>query len=323
MASVVGNTLAQIVTAVAQEVGPCEQIVTSSTPGAANLVVVASMVDSEAKPDKYGGSYLYNIADTAPNSLLGQQGRVTKGGFAGGSGTFTVAAGFTANPHDGATWLLLGTIPVLDQDGLIGLRTCVNRALRKLWIIDKIDIAATSGTVVYDLAAYWWMSKDRVKRLLDPDPGGSGHQVPSSQGWQVVQDGDVWVLELGSGYPTGQTFSLLVERPLNSRLYLGGVWADQASPTAGLVLGSDACLGQFEHVKQATLYEAMKQLAIQAGGARKDFWRQRAQEQGMVVSAIKTYQMESIETSLGEGQSDSPSAWSGLGDKGLFSRGWY
>lgn len=316
MVSVAGNTLIEIMRACAQEIGTCQTVTATSLSGSALVVIASGMIDSEAAAEKYGGHYLY----CTTGNLIGQQCRVARSGFAGASGTFTLSNPFIANvPESGSVYLLSGSMPPIDQDALVGIRTCVNRALRKLWVIDKLDIVATSGTLQYDLAAYWWMSKERAKRLLDPDPGASGHQVAASQGWQVVQDGDLWTLELGSGYATGETFSLLVERPLNSRLYLSGAWADQASPTAGLALGADACLGEWNHVFQASLYECMKQLAVQAGGNRKSYWEQRAAEQRAIVATIKAYQVDSVEMSLGEGQEDSPSAWSDLGDKGLFS----
>ena len=318
MVSIAGSTLLQIVTAVAQEIGPCQPFTTSATGGAANLVVAERFADTEAPIEKYGGFYLYSTV----GNMIGEENRIKRGGFNGGTATFTTARNFTSTPTNPSQFLLLGTMPILDQDGLVGIRTCVNRAIRKLWIIDKIDIAATSGVYEYDLAAYPWMAKQRVKRLLDPDPGASGHQVPASQGWQVVQNADLWTLELGSGYATGQTFSLVVERPANSRLYLNGAWADQASPTAGLALGADACLGEFEHVFQCSLYETMKQLALQAGGSRKSYWQQRTAEQRVVVSAIKLYEVESVEQSLGDGQEEAPSSLGLDASKGLFSGRW-
>lgn len=317
MVSISGNALYQIAQACAQELGAFGAVSTSSASGAANLLTATGTIDVEAPTGKYGGHYLYNLSGDAP--LLGQQGRVLRNGYAGTTGVFTVSANFTANPQAGADWLLLGAMPMLDQDGLVGLRACINRALRKFWVLRRVTFAATSGLLTYDLGSMFWAAKDRFKRLYDPDPGTSGHPVPASQAWEVVQDGETWSLNLGTGYATGETFSLLAEHPANAYLKLSGVWAAQASPLAGLVIPLDACLGEWNHVFQCALYECCKQLAVQAGGNRKSYWEQRAAEQRGVVAAIKAYQLDDGGDALGEGQSEAPSSWSGLGDKGIFS----
>lgn len=300
MVSVAGNTLGALAPAILGELGPLLQFTASATSGADNLVVAASQIDTEAPVEKYGGWYLFGTG----GNVAGLQGRVRRNGFTGATGTFALAASFTTTPLINATWEGSGTMPRLDQDGLTGVRTCINRALRKLWVEDRIDIAATTGVNEYDLASYWWATKRRFKRLYGPDPGSSGHALPSDRDWEVVRDGDLWVLKLGSGYATGETFSLLVERPANSRIKVGGTWTDQASPTAGLSAEADACLGEWNAVYQCCLYECMKQLVVQAGGARKAYWATRAQEQRAIVSAIKLYDLDDIEGSMGEGPSE-------------------
>lgn len=320
MVSIVGNTLTQLATACAQEIGPCQPF-TALAGSAGATQIISGLFDGEAPVEKFGGYYVYNVADSAPNSLLGEQGRVTRGGYNGAASALTLATNLSATPHVGASWLLLGTMPVLDQDGLVGIRTCVNRAIRKFWTIYRYPITSTGSTVLsYDLGSLFWASKDRFRRLLDPDDAATGHNAPSSTSWQIVESADVWTLQLGSGFPTGDIFYLECEVPLNYRLYLNGAWANQSSPTAGLVLGADACLGEWDHVFQCSLYECMKQLAIQAGGNRKAHWAGRVAEQRAVVSAIKLYQADAVEMSLGEGPEEWPGA-SGVGDRGFFTGG--
>jgi hypothetical protein len=186
---------------------------------------------------------------------------------------------------------LLGTIPMISQDGLLGLRECINRALRKLWVRYRLPLVSTGPNVLsYDLGARWWMAKTRVIRLLGP-AGADGQAAPAGIRYDVVQNGELWTLELGSGFPTGAVFWLDVEAPANSRLYTGstGVWTDQASPTAGLTFDQDAVVGDANALFQACLYETIKALAVQAGGSRKAYWREREAEQRVIVSAIKLY----------------------------------
>lgn len=321
MVSIAGNTLIQIVTACAQELGSFEVFATTSLSGAANLVISSSLIDTEAVVGKYGGWYLWNFASAG--TLLNQQNRVTRGGFAGVSGTFTTTRNFSGNPASGEPWLALGTMPMVDQDGLIGIRTCVNRMLRKAWTIYRYPITSTGSDVLsYDLGSLFWASKDRFKRLLDPDYGSTGYNAPSSNSWKIVVNADVWTLELGAGFPIGTVFYLECEIPLNARLYLSGSWANQSSVLAGMVIPADACLGEWDHVLQCSLYECMKQLAVQAGGNRKAYWEGRVAEQRAVVAAIKSYQMDSVELSLGEGPSER-SGVSGVGDRGFFTGRWY
>lgn len=291
MASIVGNALYQIAETCARELGPFRIVGATSTSGAANVVVDATAIDSEAETGKYGGWYLYNVSPS-DSPLLGAQGRVARGGFAGVSGTYTLTANFGSTPQSGGAWFGLGVMPMIDQDGLTGIRTCINRALRKLLVRIWYPFTAVEGQDEYDLGALWFASRDRFVRLMDPDPSGTGHPAIASQGWDVVQDGDIWTLRLGSAYPAGETFWLVMDAPANFRLYLNGAWANQSSVLAGLINPLDACLGEWNHVFQASLYECMKQLAIQAGGARKAYWSQRVVEQAAVVSVIKTYQMD-------------------------------
>lgn len=322
MASVVGNSLWNLAVACAQEVGSYQSFPLLSTSGSGTTVIAATMADSEAPTSRYGGYYLYSHGP----SVLAEQNRVTRSGFVGASGTFTVAKQFSANPASGTTMSLLGAIPWVDQDGLTGLVTCINRMARKLWIRYRYPIVSTGPTVVtYDLGSLWWASRHRFIRLLDPDPGGTGQILPSSFVFDIVQNADIWTLELGSGFPTGDTFYLEVEMPLNARIYTASVpgWAMTATPVAGLSADGDAYLGEWNTVFQCSLYEVMKQLARQAGGNRKEYWQNELDKPGgqrAIVGQIKSYMIDDDGETLNEGPTQGPGAGAnGWGDKGLFS----
>lgn len=319
MVSIVGSTLVQLVSAIAPELGLCTPFTASSAGGGPTVVSTAALVDNEAPVEKYGGYYVYCTADTG--TVLGQQNRVNRNGYTGATGTLTCSANFAGTAAAGSTWLLLGTMPVLDQDRLTGIRTCVNRAIRKLWMRYWYPFAAVSSQVSYDLGALWFATRSRFIRLMDPQWGGTIPPSPASQGWDVVQNADVWTLQLSTGYADGLTFWLVMDAPVNFRLKQSGTWTNQATPTAGLVLGADACLGSFNDVMQCSLYECFKQLALQAGGARKAYWVGRVAEQRPVVSAIKGFNLNDDGESLGEGPENSPGSWASVsGDKGFWSR---
>lgn len=316
-----GNTLEQLARALAQTLGPYSETVTAADSPSATVLRLGTnpMIDSEAPPERYGGHYAY----IASGTYQGQQCRVRRDGYNGATGDLTLANPVNTlggyNVQSGTHVELHGTMPRIDQDGLASLRTCINRAISKLWVVDRITMAATSGILIYELGGYWWMQKRRVKRLYDPSPAGQLAMV-AGQGWEVRQDGPLWLLELGAGYPTGQTFSLEVERPLNSRLRYSGVWGDQASPTAGLQADTDACLGEWNAVYQCCLYECYQQLAVQAGGAAKTRFATKAAEQRVVVSTIGLWDAEGVDPAAPGGGASGVSSWTtAIGMKGLFA----
>lgn len=324
MVAIAGITLVDLCRAVAQEIGPYQLLTLTTTAGSGTQVISTSAIDTEAPTSRYAGAYLYSHGP----SVIREQQRVTREGFVGATGTFTVAKSFSVAPAAATTMSLLGTMPWIDQDGLTGLRTCVNRMSRKLWIRYRIPITSTGAEIIsYDLGAYGWASRERFLRLYDPDPGSSGHSVPSSVRWRTVRNGEVWTLELGAGFPTGDVFYLEVEAPANSRLYLSGAWAQQSSPVANMGLDDDACLGEWNTLLQCTLFEVFRQLSVQAGGARKSYWEKRLNGgdgepgQRAIVGAIKAYRMDADPWTPNSEQDAAPGSWNSVvGDKGFFSR---
>ena len=317
MVSIVGNTLSQLVTAIAGELGPAQQFTATASSVNETTVVSSAMADSEAPTEKFGGYYLYALT----GGPAGQERRVKRNGFTGASGTFTVATAYANTPPDEGQWLLGGTMPVIDQDGLTGIRTCINRAIRKLWYRHWYPFTAVASQDEYDLGALWWATRSRFVRLMDPDLGGTGHPIPATQSWDVIQNADTWTLQLTAAYPADETFWLIVEAPTNFRLKQTGTWTNQASPVAGLSSLDDACLGEFNHVVQCSLYECFKQLALQAGGNRKSYWAGRVNEQRVIVSAIKGYMLDDDGRTMGEGPTNAV-AGHAVGDRGFFSGGY-
>lgn len=314
--AVSGNSLLNLGKALARELGPYAEFTATSTSGSNDLVISTAMADSEAATERYGGYYLYAHS----GGPAGQQRRVKRAGFTGATGTFQTATVYANTPPEGGTWSLLGVMPWISQDGLLGIREAINRALRKMWVVDRFTVSGVTGQYEYDLTM-WWASKRRFLRLLDPEDAATGRMDPATQGWRIVRDAETWTLQLDQGYVTGETFALEVERPANSRLYISGAWAEQSSPVAGLVADADACLGNFQDVFNAALYECYAALSIQSGGARKSFWRERLEEQRNVVAMMKLFEMDSEAVTLGEGSSDAPGSWHDVvGDHGMWSR---
>lgn len=303
LATVVGTTAADLWRAIARRVGRFEEFSATAAGTSTSQVVSSATADSEAVASKYGGHYLY-----APSGVLaGQQRRITKRGFTGSTGTYTTVGGFGSVPQNGQAWWRLGTIPVIEADGLRGIRECCNAMLAKLWVVDRYPFTATSSDIEVELGALWWATKRRFKRLIAPAGDSLSHPYSGDQTWSIRQDGELWYLELSDGFQTDETYWLEMEMPANARLYSNGAWAYTTSPSAGMTAPTDRCLGEWNALFQCALYETMEALAVQAGGARKSYWRHEIDKPGGqrdVVAALKVYDLEGVSTVLGEGQTD-------------------
>lgn len=319
---VVGTTGGDLWRAILRRLGNFQEFAASGASSGTNSVVAASTADSEAVASKFGGQYLY-----APSGVLaGEQRRIQRRGFTGASGTYATTGGYPTTPQSGQAWWRCGTIPAVEADGLLGVREACNRMLTKLWVVDRYPLTYEDGVVTYELGALWWATRSRFKRLIAPAIGPLDHPYPGDQPWDIRQDGELWYLELHCGFRDGDTFWLEVEMPANARLYTAANgWAYTTSPSAGLVLPSDACLGEFNALYQCGLLEAMEALAVQAGGARKAFWRHEIDKPGgqrETVGVLKAYDLEGVELALGEGKTaaagtngpgwDGPKSWRGF-----------
>lgn len=303
LASVAGTTLAELIRAIGEELGRFESFTSTSTSSSTSQVVSTQTADSEAVTSKYGGHYLY-----APSgALAGEQRRIQKRGFTGSTGTYATVGGFSAIPQNGQAWYRLGSMPAVQADGLLGIREAVNRMLRKLWVVDRYPFTATASDIEVELGSLWWATRKRFRRLIAPAGSSLAHPYSGDQPWSIRQDGELWYLELSDGFTTGETYWLEMEMPANARLYSGGAWGYTSSPSAGLVNPTDRCLGEWNALFQCGLLEAMEALAVQAGGARKAYWRHELDKPGGqrdTVAALKMYDLDGVETVLGEGQTD-------------------
>lgn len=327
MVALVGNSRGALVEAVARAIGnatmgtPSNPLKTTAISPNNLTLKLAGLADSEARPSKYGGQYAY-LRDGV---YAGQQMRISRTGFNGSTGDVTLATPYNTSGgvmvQANTQVAILGTMPWIAQDGLQGMADCLDVGIRKYWIEREYPIVSVADDeTTYDLGALWWARRDRFLQLLDPHPDGVSAAIMAKQSWDVVANGENWYLQLASGYPAGSTFWLKVLSPLNSRMYKTGAWAEQASPTAGLVLDADAVLGEWSNLYEILLYEVFCQMAIQAGGARKSYWNNRRLEQKSIVAIIKNFYMEGPEAGLASaGPTVGPGSWADAwGTKGLF-----
>jgi len=170
----------------------------------------------------------------------GQMGQLTNAPLTVASGTLTTATTFTATIASGVSFSLYdgSRLPPLRDGRLPGLLQIVNQAAERWWIEDTISVSGVTGQIHYtvDTTTYPWLTDDtRIIEIQYPTTASDDvPRVMSRSLWSWVADGETKKLRFpGAPFKTGETFTLKVNRPGNSRIKQSGVWTDQATQTAG------------------------------------------------------------------------------------------
>lgn len=131
----------------------------------------------------------------------------------------------TTSVLSGVTFSLYRLLPPTRTDVLPGWLTVLNQSLRRLWVPDTISFSGTTGLIHYpvDTDAYpWWTDGGRIIAVRYPVTGADDvpRELPR-QSWSWVSDGETRYLQIPSApFRTGETFTVRVYRPANSRLKL-------------------------------------------------------------------------------------------------------
>lgn len=321
-ATVAGNGLDDLIYEVANRLSGVERIRTSSAGSAANKAVFLGLRDFEAaalgNTAKHGGKYWYALDEP----IRGEQQRVQRTGFNGTTGQLIFANSFSTAPPQGVEGYLMSVIPAIAQDSLRGIRECINTMLTKFWVRYRIPFTAVEENVItYPLGSLWWAKVDRFKRLLQPPRTTLDHPASAYMTAAISQRGEQWYLELGSPFQVDDEFWLEALVPANAALYTGAAgWRLTSAPTAGLVDGDDACLGDWGQIVQCALWETVNALAEQAGGARKAHWARIVTDMRTTIVGIKAFQMDDQQDGALAGMETvvSPGGGWGWGSKGIF-----
>lgn len=218
---------------------------------------------------------------------LGEQRPVTPGGLATASGTITTSSAFSNTVQSGIDFWMAGRLPIYKEGRFEGVRECVNRAMRRLLIRRRIDIAGVTDQRIYPLAVstYPWMRADSILELYDPESDVTVPLRQTRHPWRYKENGESPSIEFSNGAPwkTGETASMLVQAPANSWLKISGTWTNQTSDTAALSTLTDETLARLSDIKVVALAYCYQELAKWGSGTEAEEWR--AQERAWAKRA--------------------------------------
>lgn len=224
-------TALEYIHAIAEELGEFAEGVTSSV-GTTSTLVFDDYVNSNMQATGLA-EYGVLIEDGA---CAGEVGWVTKAGLARATGTITTADTFSSAIASGVTFSLYGRLPAARKGLQPGLLQIVNRVLRRTPVESTISIPGVTDQQHYtmDLSLYPWASDDT--RIIDvqypvTDAADIPRAMPRSM-WDWVSDGETRRLRFhGAPFRTGETFTIKVYRPANSRLRLNATGRAALSTT--------------------------------------------------------------------------------------------
>jgi hypothetical protein len=251
---------------VAAELGGFGEFTTTGT-GTTSTAVVASLTEM----------FLWQI--DGANAL--EQRYVANGGLDTTTGTIQVAPVMGSAIATSVNLWVAGRVPFIKMGFREGIRECIARAHRKLWVEHEMDIIAVTGQAIYTFSrtTYWWMKRDSILEIYDPNSDASVPLKETTKRWRYKQNGEFASIEFLDGAPwnTGETPKMKVQRPASSRFKVSGTWTDQAEETAGALpmmtaLASES-LANLDEVKAGALAYAYAELAKWTEGKESLEWR--------------------------------------------------
>lgn len=215
-------TALEYVRSTAEKIGRYGRHVTTST-GTTSTLVCSKFVNSVLSSSEYA-NFSVLIEDGA---CAGEVGMLTNSGLTNSTGTFTTADTFSSAIASGVTFSLYSVdrLPPVREGDRPGLLEICNQALERLWAEDTITIAGVSDQAHYtiDQAVYPWFTDDtRIIEIQQPVTDADDIPTPMPRSaWSWVSDGETRRLRFtGKPFSTGESFTIKVNRPANSRLRL-------------------------------------------------------------------------------------------------------
>lgn len=228
---------------------------------AEQFLISRSLQSDQAPPSALDGLYAYILAGDEARS----QRAVMNGELEGAYGAFRVDRPYEAGPLATGTPFELATMPAQDYQGVTGLNTIINLALRGLPLIDFVQVTVTasgSQTVTQiSLAGYPWPIKS-VEAVMYPRTSTTTEarrEMPKT--WTFDQDAELPMLSFNGGLPArvGDVIEVKLTRPANTRIKRNGVWSDSR---VGLALETDETLYDAATVVAAARPIALQRLAL-------------------------------------------------------------
>lgn len=278
-------TLTEYSQSTAQELGRWMSFTTTAA-GSTTTIVSSSLADSETHATRYSNGYVFVQSGT----YAGQQGKVkNSGGFAPSTGTFTVAVAMTGAPGSAETCEWLGHLPRYRYMDVPGIKDCVNEALQRVWIKDRLSIAGVTDQKQYSLSSYPWLRETKyIRQLCDPKQVYTDNPKRSSKRWDLLVDGERTYLLIEDPYRSDEMFYLDVFRPASSYLKISGSWANQTTDTAGLVAEADEALPSIQRLRPVILWRCYLALADFGPSDYTEYWERKATKQAQII-ALRRY----------------------------------
>lgn len=232
---------------------------TTTGTGTTSTLVCADYINSV-----FAASEFANFAVLIESeACFGQQGMITNTGLAKASGTLTTADLFTDAIASGVIFSLYDAerLPALRKGTRPGLLQMANQALQRVWFEDTIPLTGVSDQIHYpvDTTTYPWFTDDTriIEIQMPPNAVDDVPTVLPRERWSWVSDGETKKLRFpGAPFRTGQTPTIKVNRPGNSRLKL------KASARAVISAGAVASIA----VLLPGSYSATPTVGISGGG---------------------------------------------------------
>jgi hypothetical protein len=262
---------------VAAELGGFGEFTTTGAGTTSTAVVGALAVSTLLQSTSLTEMFLWQI--DGANAL--EQRYVANGGLDTTTGTIQVAPVMGSAIATSVNVWVAGRVPFIKMGFREGVRECIARAHRKLWVRHRMPITAVTGQAIYtwNRTTYWWMKPDSILEIYDPQSDATVPLRETRHRWHYDEDAELPAIVFPDGAPwnTGETPSMLVQRPASSRFKVSGIWTDQAEETAGVLpmmtaLASES-LANLDEVKAGALAYAYAELAKWTEGKESLEWR--------------------------------------------------
>ncbi len=204
-------------------------------------------------------------------------------------------------------------LPPVRHDGKVGLRECINAALRECWVPDRLALVGVNGQPAYDpFTANDWADAEAVFEVYGPVLDPTTNPVPWP-GWDVQHDADLTKLGVAPTFAGGAAAQVGLTRTADSLVKRGVVWT---TVTDGLQADTDETLLQPELVVAVALIYVYQALAS-GDDADRAYWSELAQRQRRTVNGMKRARLWHPSKRPSHGVR----AYRGLGPKSFWSLG--
>lgn len=228
-------TSLEMLHALAEETGEYGSFTTTGA-GTTSSLICSKLVNTALAASEFANCYVLIESGDAKGEV-GQAKTLVRS-----TGSLSTSDTFSASIASGVSFTLYRLLPPIDGDNILpSYLKVVNWALRRLWVPDRISFSGVTNQKHYtiDTSTYpWWTDPDRIMWIEYPvtDSDDVPRRLRDTE-WDWLSDAETRRLIFHSApFKTGETFTVRVYRPANSKLKKNGTWTDQTSQTSELAL---------------------------------------------------------------------------------------